>query len=60
MSARDDLRMRLKLKISSAKMERLPNEVKAEKLDKLKEGLDEILKPAGMTADDFLKKIGKQ
>jgi hypothetical protein len=54
---REDLRMKLKLKIASVKMGRLPAEVKEEKLDKLKEGLDEILKPTGMSADDFLDKI---
>jgi len=54
---REDLRMRLKLKIASAKMGRLPAEVKEEKIDKLKDGLNEILKPSGMSADDFLEKI---
>jgi hypothetical protein len=54
---REDLRMKLKLKIASAKMGRLPAEVKEEKIDKLKEGLNEIIKPSGMTADDFLDKI---
>ena len=56
---REDLKMKLKLRIASAKMGRLPVEVKEEKLDKLKEGLDEILKPTGMSADDFLDKIKK-
>ena len=54
---REDLKMKLKLRIASAKMGRLPVEVKEEKLDKLKEGLNEILKPSGMSADDFLDKI---
>jgi hypothetical protein len=54
---REDLRMKLKLKIASAKMGRLPAEVKEEKIEKLKDGLNEILKPSGMTADDFLDKI---
>ena len=56
---REDLKMKLKLRIASAKMGRLPVEVKEEKLDKRKEGLDEILKPTGMSADDFLDKIKK-
>ena len=54
---REDLKMKLKMRIASSKMGRLPVEVKEEKLDKLKEGLDEILKPTGMSADDFLSKI---
>lgn len=56
---KEELKMRLKMKMGSSKMARLPASVKTEKMDKLKAGLDEILKPTGMSADDFLNKLGK-
>ena len=59
MSGREDLKMKLKLKIASAKMGRLPQEARDEKVDKLKDGLNEILKSTGMTADDFLSKVSQ-
>jgi|688.fasta_scaffold723877_2 hypothetical protein len=54
---KEELKMRLRMKMGSAKMARLPANVKTEKIDKLKTGLDEILKPTGMTADDFLNRM---
>jgi hypothetical protein len=57
MPTKEELRERLKMRIGSAKIARLPAEIKSEKLEKMKEGLTEILKPSGMTADEFLEKI---
>lgn len=54
---KEELKLRLKMKMGTAKMARLPANVKTEKMDKLKAGLDEILKPAGMSADEFLNKL---
>jgi hypothetical protein len=57
MPTKEDLRERLRMRLGTSKMARLPNSVKTEKIDKIKDGLDEILKPTGMTADEFLNKI---
>ena len=56
-SKRDELKMKLKMRIGTSKMSRMSASAKNEKLDKLKTGLDEILKSTGMSSDDFLNKI---
>lgn len=60
MPTKEELRERLKMRLGTAKMARLPAEAKNEKMEKIKDGLNEILKPAGMTADEFLDKLNKK
>ena len=57
MPTKEELKERLKMRLGTAKMARLPSSVKTEKIEKIKDGLDEILKPAGMTAYEFLNKL---
>jgi hypothetical protein len=57
MPTNEELKERLKMRLGTAKMARLPASVKTEKIEKIKDGLDEILKPTGMSADEFLNKL---
>ena len=57
---REQLRDKLKSRLINHKMSRATHKAKEEKLDNLKEKLNEILKPTGISPEEFMKNMSNQ